>query len=382
MSRGLPVTIGEGTGGAGGGFTLTAAAGPRWGRRCFFAGRGGGRGAGGGGGGAWVRPAFLLLGALIGWAFGWSGGGGAAGWWLWAAAVFVVGLPHGAYDLAAMRRQDSGGGGERGVVAGVWRGGRGVGRTAGRFGAYSAVTVAALALLVVFPAAVILGFLVLSSYHFGVSDAAWTRGRVGLSVRDRLTAWGQGGLAIFAPVALDPAGSLAPFGVMARSLGGELAVGNAGVIGVAACALGLVAVVIGVVGCAVRGEGGRVAETLGVVLGIGALAALVPPLVAVGVYFLVVHAGGHCWRACVPGGVSGSPGFLNAWRVHLESVALFVPSVVGVLVIAWVVFGGVGGREVALGFLVFCVFGTPAHHALWSGWFGGGSALRSGVRGV
>jgi len=370
VSRGLPVTVGERAGG--GGFGLTDDAGAPMVRRRFFARLRRTGVVGWVGGGSLVRPALLLLGASIGWGLARADAGGAAGWWLWASAVFLVGLPHGAYDLAAMRRQDSGGGGERGALAGVWRGGRGLWRTARRFGVYTALTVAALSLLMVFPAAVILGFLLLSAYHFGVSDAAWTRGRAGLSWGDRLTAWGQGGLAIFAPVAVDAAGSLAPFGVMSRALGGELAVSDAGVIGVGVCVAALAALGWGVLMCVVRDERDRVIETAGVVVGIVALALLTPPLVAVGVYFVVVHAGGHCWRACVPGAVSGAPGFGNAWRVHAESLLLLLPSVAAVFAASWLAFGGLGARELALGFLLFCVVGTPAHHALWSGWLGGG----------
>jgi hypothetical protein len=125
---------------------------------------------------------------------------------------------------------------------------------------------------------------------------------------------------------------------------------------------------IGVVGR--RTTGPQVLEQWGVLAIAWVLGLLVDPLLAVGLYFLLIHATGHCLRADARERRVATPGAANAIKMHLWSAPLTIPSVGIVLIIALAMFGAVTLPTVALAFLLFCVVGTLPHHLLWLGAYG------------
>jgi len=275
-----------------------------------------------------------------------------SGAWLWVAALFILGMPHGAYDLAAIWRTSPN-----------WR------IIAQRFAAYTLVLMACVGAYFAVPATTVICFLFLAAHHFGISDSVWTRGRVGLAWGDHLVGLGRGLVVLFSPFAFQPSASVAPFASIVR-LVRPLEDPLPATVAILAAVLMLLGVGL-VLAASLRSRcNGLVEEwtTLGAVV---ALSVIAPPLVAIGSYFLAIHAFGHCLRAFTPGRPVHSRHLANAVRVHWESVPLLVPSVIIVLVVAVIVSGadnhahGNRADAIALSFLIFCVVATLPHHMLW-----------------
>jgi len=268
-----------------------------------------------------------------------------SGAWLWVAAVFIVGLPHGAYDLAAIRRTSP-----------TWR------ISALRFSAYSLVLLACIGFFLALPAAAVVAFLLLAAHHFGISDSVWTRGRVNLAWSDHLVGLGRGLVVLFGPFAFQPSASLAPFASIVRLVHPMPDPQPAAI-----ASLATILVLIGfalVLAASMRTRRRGRTEEWATLAAVVTLSALAPPLVAIGSYFLVIHSLGHCLRALTPGRPVHARHFSNAVRVHRESLPLLVPSVLIVLILAALVFDA-SAQAIATSFLIFCVVATLPHHLLW-----------------
>jgi len=268
-----------------------------------------------------------------------------SGSWLWVAAVFIVGMPHGAYDLAAIRRSSP----NRQI-------------TARRFAAYTLVLLASLGLFLALPAVAVVAFLFLAAHHFGINDSVWTRGRINLARSEHLAGLGRGLVVLFSPFAFQPAASSAPFISIARLVGQIREPQPAAI-----AWLAIIQVLIGfafITFASVRIGGKRMTEEWATLAAVVALSALAPPLVAIGSYFLIIHASGHCLRALTPGRPVGDRPFANALRIHRESIPLLVPSVIIVLVGATIM-PGPSPDAIAIAFLLFCIVATLPHHMLW-----------------
>jgi len=304
------------------------------------------------GGPSWAARPFLLL--LVGIAAVLVQPDAGAGAWLWVAALLVVGMPHGAYDLEAMRRLV----GDRGRIGAL-------------FAAYALVMAGCVALLVAAPVWSLVGFLLLAAHHFGVSDSVWTRGTIVRGPLDHLAGLGRGLCVIAAPFVFEPIAAWAPFGEIALAIR-DTPPPNAGAIAAAATvALCIGAVLVLATPLWRRHDRWQMREewlTVGAYL---AMASDTPPLLAIGVYFMLVHAAGHCGRARGVGDPLRRGGpvqrLANALRVHRDSTWLLVPSIAMVLAGAWFL-GGFGARPIALSFLLFCAAATLPHHLLWLGW--------------
>ncbi len=273
---------------------------------------------------------------------------------LWVIALVIIGMPHGAFDLAVIRDQVSSQGVRAAAMTAV---------------IYTMLTAVAAACFVFLPAATVVVFLLLSAHHFGVSDCVWTRGRAIRSASDHIVGLSHGVAALAVPFISSPGEAWSPFLKIANAAGGAMSV-DASVTRSVAAAVFVVAILVQIVVWVYRRADARVFEQTGVILGVTLLGFTAPPLLAIGVYFLVVHALGHCIRADARCRVSQSPGFAHAIVVHWRSAPLSIPSVAIVLIIAAMVFGGVGISSVALAFLLFCVIGTLPHHLLWLSAFG------------
>ena len=271
----------------------------------------------------------------------------AAGDWVWCLGLLVVGMPHGAYDLAAIRKASSS-----------------PRRAVSCFALYTATMVLCGAGLLLFPTATVAAFLLLAAYHFGTSDCVWTRGLARFPVFDHLAGLGRGLVVIAAPFVFRPAESWSPFAEIAGSAGAAPTH-----LPETAAAAAAAVVLVGM--CFTLARTLRPPTTLKealeeclVILAVLVLSATTPPFFAVGVYFVAVHALGHCLRATTPGRPAPARPLLNAWRVHVESLPLLIPSIAMVLAAAWL-HGGITPANIMLAFLGFCVVATLPHHLLW-----------------
>ncbi|MEO1009063.1 MAG: beta-carotene 15,15'-dioxygenase, Brp/Blh family [Planctomycetota bacterium] len=320
---------------------------------------------------AWPRGAAYAVAVLAAVVLGVAGvgvSGALAGSWVWVMALVVAGMPHGAYDLAEMQRR--------------W-GLRGAMRS---FVPYAAAFVSCGLAFVVAPVVVLLAFLVLTMVHFGLSDTRHLRIRAsGLDggLLGRALAFAHGGVVIAAVFAFQPGVSWRPFAEIAGLVGGA-----AGPMGVPIAALQAAAVLVMAVGGLVVAASAVIAwrhdtrmaaaEIIGVPLLAVASASALPPLLAVGMYFVCVHATRHCVRV----GDRGD-GALRAFaRTHALSVPLLVPSlaIVGLLALPFAELGWV--PAFALAFLLFCVVATLPHHALWFGRACGGWCSKRSAGGL
>lgn len=283
----------------------------------------------------------------------------ATGYWVWAASLLIVGMPHGAYDIEAIRRDAMAkGGGGRVMLT--------------HLAVYSLITVLAALVFVAAPAISVVAFLFLAAHHFGVSDSVWTRGRTPRTPGDHGLGLCHGLIVIATPFVFDPVGAWSPFGRFAAMAGSGWEPRPALMGSVAASLVVASWIVLAAAlfrdGRSADGAGRRgLLSQLAVMLLVTAIGVVAPPLLAIAAYFVIVHATGHCLRARSPGAarMGAVPSLGNFLRVHLTSLPLLVPS----LAIVWLMtrlFPGTGVVEgLALGFILFCVAGTPPHHLLW-----------------
>lgn len=207
--------------------------------------------------------------------------------WPWLIGLLIFGMSHGAADYMvnnAERRR-------RGEVAGLLG-----------FGSYLTVMALCVIALVIWPVVMAVGFLLLTAIHFGQADlvdaAGTVRPQAKLSERLMRMAVviGRGGLVVFLPFAHDPVAAWAPFALITSQ---PLAAEFVESISLSSAVLGAVffLVVLGLVGAG-RVIEGRKSRTRFVVETIAVAGVLwcAPPLLAVGFYFLFIHAPKHIKR--------------------------------------------------------------------------------------
>jgi Brp/Blh family beta-carotene 15,15'-monooxygenase len=291
-----------------------------------------------------LRPLLLLLALGIHCATGhWSAA------WPWVVGLVIAGMAHGAYDISIIRRRSMSRSRRWLVIL-----------------EYAGIMGAGLALLWAAPALTIVVFLALAAHHFGVSDHPAMRGRIDLTLHEHLMGFCYGILVLGASFAFQPSAAWAPFETIVSWAGGmpdsvpaaEPTSGFASVVMLLAAAT-----------LAVRTDqhpSNRLEEWF-VIASATLLGAIADPLFAIGSYFLVVHASGHCLRADLPGRPAGASGLANAMRVHVESLWWWLPSVAVVVGFTLRMFGKVTAEGLAISFIAFCIVATAPHHLIWLG---------------
>jgi len=271
-------------------------------------------------------------------------------------SVIVFGLPHGAADLMLLRthlRRR-----KRGLLA--WR-----------FGVYLLIMSISAALILSAPVWSLLGFLLLSAWHFGVSDIHDLRllgFRETSPVRLRLRALSRGFLIVSLPLALSPVESA---GVANQFLS---LLGQSGIGAtlpeeplLAARGIGILALTgsFGLLLYRIR-QGKKVqgtieaGETVLLVLVLG----LLDPLFAIGLYFVSCHSLRHVVKLMK---VWDPDGVLPPWRllvkVYIKSAPLLIPTIVVLVVLAATLASWDGDRIVVMILAVFAIT-TLSHHVL------------------
>ncbi|MEO0631163.1 MAG: Brp/Blh family beta-carotene 15,15'-dioxygenase, partial [Planctomycetota bacterium] len=133
--------------------------------------------------------------------------------WIWAVSLLIIGMPHGAYDLAAIHRLTA----------------RRLGRTSAVFSAYTAIMLACVAAFVVAPTVTLAAFLVLTAHHFGISDSVATRGGQRHGWFAHAAGFARGLVVISSPFAFQPDLAWAPFVAMGELVGGTVPLNEAAV---------------------------------------------------------------------------------------------------------------------------------------------------------
>jgi len=278
----------------------------------------------------------------------------------WLVSLVVVGLPHGAADLAVTRRIG------RGSVARV-------------FSIYVACVVAVFAMFMAAPVPLIVLFAALSLWHFGMghADGQTPPIAVGFLPRAR-AALARGAPVLGVPLAVWPAETAAAIqglvglvGTSAQLLRARAAFApeTIRVVGQGLLVVGAVALVAEV--RATRGTPGALRRSGDTCVDLAVAAALgtaMPPLLSIGLYFLMWHAWRHLGLLSpLVTGVEPRDG-RSLWRalvrLHTAALPLLVPTWVVILAAWWWLSPEHSARDLALISLAVYLVVTPSHDML------------------
>ena len=278
----------------------------------------------------------------------------------WLASLVVVGLPHGAADLAVTRRIG------RGSVARV-------------FAVYIACMAAAFMLLVAAPVPLIALFAALSVWHFGMGHADGQAPPVASGLRAQIrAAVARGAPVLGVPLAAWPvetAGVVVRLVTLVGSAGqvvradAVFAPGAIRLVGLGLVALGAIA--LATEAWITRRVPGALRRSLDTAVDVGVIALLgaaADPLLSVGVYFLVWHAWRHLWLLAPPvAGVEPADG-ASLWRaivwLHAAALPLLVPTWCAILAGWWWLSPQHSARDLAILSLAVYLVVTPSHDML------------------
>ncbi|MFM8377947.1 MAG: Brp/Blh family beta-carotene 15,15'-dioxygenase [Planctomycetia bacterium] len=278
----------------------------------------------------------------------------------WLVSLVVVGLPHGAADLAVTRRIG------RGSVVRV-------------FSIYLACMVAVFALFMAAPVPLIVLFAALSLWHFGMGHADGQTPPIAAGFLPRTrAALARGAPVLGVPLAVWPAETAsAILGLVelvappAQVLRAQAAFAPDAIrmVGQALLAVGAVAIVAEI--WATRGTPGALRRSRDTCVDLAVVAVLgtvAPPLLSIGVYFLVWHAWRHLGLLSpLVAGVEPDDGS-SLWRavvrLHAAALPLLVPTWAVILAAWWWLSPGHSARDLALLSLAVYLVVTPSHDLL------------------
>jgi len=278
----------------------------------------------------------------------------AAAPWPWIIALLVFGLPHGAADHLVNDRDRVRHGQRGGAVGFLWYGGW---------------MLLAAGLVVLLPHLAVIAFLALTAWHFGAADLHDLTGPPGEATRRRrawwTAAWTRGALVVTIPFAVNPLASWAPFALATQAdVEPDLLTAFRGSAAVLAGACFVIACLVGPRLAIGRRTGALViVETAAAAL----LLAVAPPLLAIGTYFLGIHAVRHTFRLARHDEVLDVPAAASTMArlvaVHRIGVPLLVPSLVVIGLWAWWI-DGLSPTSIAAASIGFYLVATPPHHRL------------------
>lgn len=253
-----------------------------------------------------------------------------AGWPI-VISLFLVGMPHGAADLA---------------VNSHMTGSRTLGERLTKFAGYLVALTASLVFFLVSPSLALIMFVLISAIHFGLADARDLQRRHAGSTPPQLTllsALARGCLVLGLPFFLSPSQSLSVFADVVALTGRSVpAIDTATVsmvAGVAVLAAALTQALIAVVRWQRRQAGIaglELAET-----GVISLSFLfLHPLFAIGLYVLAWHSWRHMYSLTKVLPQTSNDGTWkrllgSICRLHIESLPLLIPTVAVFGLLAW-----------------------------------------------
>ena len=278
----------------------------------------------------------------------------------WLVSLAVVGLPHGAADLAVTRRVG------RGSAARV-------------FSLYLACMVAVFVLFMAAPVPLVVLFAALSVWHFGMGHADGQTPPIGPSLLAQVrAALARGAPVLGVPLAIWPVETAAVVIRLVDLVGSPSQAERAGAaftaeairgVGIGLVILG--ALMLAVEAWATRREPGALRRSLDTVVEIGTIGVLgmtTDPLFAVGLSFLVWHAWRHLWLlAPLVTAVEPHDG-ATLWqalvRLHGAALPLLVPTWAVILAAWWWLAPAHSARDLAILSLAVYLVVTPSHDLL------------------
>ena len=177
------------------------------------------------------------------------------------------------------------------------------------------------------PVLALVGFLLLTAWHWGSADAVLTGAR---AWRFGSLAWGRGLLVMAAPAAFHPHAALEVYGALAPAACAVFPPDRLRTLGILAATLAVGAE--GLVWSKGPRPRGLASHSLETVFLIG-LFAVCPPLIATVLYFVWFHAWRHILRLCR----WQSPGSGNRWTDILRFHWAALPCSLGALALLWLV---------------------------------------------
>lgn len=293
--------------------------------------------------------------ACLAWGPGWSV---RAAPWPWLASLALVGLPHGAADLAVTRRLL----GRTGVLR--------------LFVGYTAIMLIVGAAFATWPATVLASFLALSGWHFGAAHADGQspplRRRPGGLF---LAAVARGASVIGMPLAAWPEAAAEVARSLAALAGTDWVADPAAIRSAGTACVAVGAASLAAEAWSTRqdpGGPGRSLATLGELTVFGGLAVVADPLFSVGTYFLCWHA----WRQMrLLAPVIGATPIHDArslaralGEIHLAALPLLVPTWAALAALWWLVPAAHSTRGLAILSLAVYIVVTPSHDLLRDWW--------------
>lgn len=274
---------------------------------------------------------------------------------VWLVALVAIGMVHGAMDISIIRRQSKSSERRRGT----WR----------RVSGYMALMVLALVGLMLIPRFTVLGFLILTAVHFGEADRTYFNQFFTDSPDfPRCWAWIRGALVIVIPCYFVPAEAWMPFAALTGVSGGEsmelllqrFSLLLAGV----ACLLAVVSVL--------RSYRQLLSYSFLFFVLESVVASVwfftMPPLLAIGGYFLCIHATRHMIRLMQDDYLRDKKSILVAQlRMHKDAMVFWLPAVLVVIFWACLLDTESVMRSVAYASIGFYLISTLPHHLLVCG---------------
>lgn len=273
--------------------------------------------------------------------------------WPWLVAVGVIGLAHGAADLAVSRRVLGRGAVIRGCIG------------------YAALVTAAAAAFAAAPEITIILFLAVSVWHFGTAHADGQPAATARPGAVAIAAVARGGPVLGVPLAVHPAASADVARDLAALVGQHIDATPAAVRGIGLLLLAIGIAALGLEAWQTRRDPDgprRAAATVADLVPFAILGAVADPLFAVGVYFLVWHA----WRQMPPlaaalglGPIHDVRSLARALvRIHVAALPLLVPTWAVIAVVWWLAPAARSPRGLALVSLAVYIAVTPSHDLL------------------
>jgi len=271
--------------------------------------------------------------------------------WIWVVALVWMGMPHGGLDLHVL----------------TWtHGGPFRPRAWGRFALYLGMMAAAGGVFIASPLTATIAFLVLTAVHFGEADRIFAVDCLDPHACIPRT-WGlfRGGLVVALPCWIDPTGAWQPFGLMAGGVEGELYTTTLQYFGQSMfMATGVLALWSSFSSRITWRSPANVGFAMETAL-VAVWFLLLPPLWAIGGYFLAIHATKHMIRlAWLDRQWRGHTGLVSGvLRLHLDALWLAAPAWAMVAALALLVPAGtvLALAVASIGFYLTC---TLPHHLL------------------
>ena len=272
---------------------------------------------------------------------------------IWVVALFVFGMAHGSMDIVIIKKYN-----KNQTLSGTWK----------KIGWYLLLMLASGFGLMMFPLVTVLSFFTLTAIHFGEADLTSFSDFFSKSPElPESWAWLKGSLVIALPCYFYPRESWEPFGSITATPGSESLDLTLKTFSLSLLSLLFLLAVIGFLKYR-----GKIISYRSLFFFLESIIAIfwflfTPPLLAIGGYFLCMHATRHMQKLmCHFYPNKEKSIFSKQVKMHFDSLAFGIPAILFVL--AWAPFmaSGSGIHKIAYASIGFYLISTLPHHILVS----------------